>query len=293
MGMILFLIIILLLSISSAYYLNVLSDKTGLILSENHFSVVYSREMTEDLTAINKEIVNSRLSGKTPDTSIINRRFKMFHETLDFEKNNITEVGEDKLSLKVETCYNEYYESVNKVLKSPENLENVLYQQSKFDSLYLPLMLLSKMNEKAIVDKTADAKYSSRKATLQMTFLGTICFLIAYGFTFAFSSYFNQRFYLLHNGIKEMVSGSYNQRIILKGNDELSEISAAFNEMAEKLSENKQKMSVTLPDEHNDGKYSSGIKELKTALQQIKTFEEKSEEILSRLEKEVGFYGYL
>ncbi len=39
MGMILFLVIILLLSISSAYYLNRLSDKTSAILKENHYSL--------------------------------------------------------------------------------------------------------------------------------------------------------------------------------------------------------------------------------------------------------------
>ena len=43
MGMVLFLVIILLLSISSAFYLNKLSGKTSAILKENHYSVVYAR----------------------------------------------------------------------------------------------------------------------------------------------------------------------------------------------------------------------------------------------------------
>ena len=82
-----------------------------------------------------------------------------------------------------------------------------------------------------------------------MTIIGTLCFLIAYGFTFIFSSYFNERFFQLYNGIKEIVSSNYNQRLYLDGKDEFYEISLVFNEMADKLNENKQKMSVTLHDE--------------------------------------------
>ena len=53
-------------------------------------------------------------------------------------------------------------------------------------------------------------------------------------------------FFRLYNGIKEIVSSNYSQRLNFDGNDELYEISLVFNEMAEKLNENKQKMSVTL-----------------------------------------------
>ena len=146
-------------------------------------------------------------------------------------------------------------------------------------------MLLSQMNEKAIEEKTDDAKVSAKKATLQMTFIGTICFLIAYGFTFSFSSYFNERFYRLYNGIKEMVSSNYSQKIHLEGNDELCEISLAFNEMAEKLNKNKQKMSVTLQEDQGKDYNLDDIQELKNFLLRIKRVEEQAIELISRFEK--------
>jgi nitrogen fixation/metabolism regulation signal transduction histidine kinase len=118
-----------------------------------------------------------------------------------------------------------------------------------------------------------------------MTFIGTLCFLIAYGFTFIFSSYFNERFYRLYNGIKEIVSSNYSNRLYLDGNDELTEISVAFNEMAEKLNTNKQKMSVTLHEDLGKDKSYNDIEELKKMLFQIKVMEEQATEILSRLEK--------
>ena len=68
-------------------------------------------------------------------------------------------------------------------------------------------------------------------------------------FTFSFASYFNQRFFQLYNGIKEIVSSNFDQRLFFDGKDEFYEISLVLNEMAEKLKKNKQKMSVTLPEE--------------------------------------------
>jgi len=235
MGMVLFMVIILLLSVSSGYYLNRLSSKTSAILSENHYSVVYARNMSENLINVNQGIVNCFLTNKNPDTITINNEFRLFTNSLKLEKNNITEVGEDALASNIETNYNDYHNLVVKFIKSTNKPDEVLNLQKKFDNVYQQLMLLSKMNEKAIVEKTDDAKISAKKATLQMTFIGTLCFLIAYGYTFIFSSYFNDRFYKLYGGIKEVVSSNFRQRVDLKGNDELSEISMIFNEMAEKL----------------------------------------------------------
>jgi nitrogen fixation/metabolism regulation signal transduction histidine kinase len=285
MGMVLFLVIILLLSISSAFYLNRLSRKTSAILKENHYSVVYARDMSEDLTNINQGIINSFLTNKNPDTLIINREFMLFNKSLKLEKNNITEIGEDQLVSNIETNYNDYHDSVVEFIKSPNPVIKVLYLQNKFDSLYQQLMLLSQMNEKAIEAKTDDAKVSAKKATLQMTFIGTVCFLIAYGFTFIFSSYFNERFYKLYNGIKEMASSNYSQKLYLDGNDELNEISLAFNEMAEKLNKNKQKMSVTLHEDPGKDYNLNDIQELKNFLLRIKSIEEQAIELISRFEK--------
>jgi nitrogen fixation/metabolism regulation signal transduction histidine kinase len=235
MGMVLFLVIILLLSVSSGYYLNRLSSKTSAILNENHYSVVYARDMSENLININQSIINCSLTNKKLDTLAIDGEFSLFNKSLKLEKNNITEIGEDALASNIEKNYNDYRAYVIEIIKQPNPDVKVLYLQKKFDNVYQQLILLSKMNEKAIEVKTVDAKISAKRFTLQMTFIGTLCFLIAYGYTFIFSSYFNDRFYRLYNGIKEVVASNYRERIHLKGSDELSEMSLIINEMVEKL----------------------------------------------------------
>ena len=283
MGIVLFLVIILLLSISSAFYLNKLSRKTNAILKENHYSVVYARDMSENLTNINQGIIDCLLTDKNSDTFIINEGFKLFNISLKLEKNNITEPGEDKLVSGIETEYIDYQVSVLKFIKSPKPVIKVLYLQGKFDRIYHQLMLLSQMNEQAIEVKTNDAKISAKNATLQMTFIASLCFLIAYGYTFIFPSYFNERFYKLYSGIKEIVSSNYNQRLYLSGKDELTEISLIFNEMAEKLNENK-KIDLTLQVDLNKKHDFDDVQELKNILFRLKNIEEQAIQLISRLE---------
>lgn len=281
LGIVFFLVIILLLSVFSAYYLNRMSWKTSAILKENLYSVIYAQDMSEDLTNINQEIVNCLLVNKNPDSLFINKELKLFDKSLQLEKNNLTETGEDKLASDIETGFNEYCDSVVKFIESPKSVAK-LYFQKKFDSLYQLLVLLSQMNEKAIEVKTDDAKTSAKNATLQMTIIGTLCFLIAFVFTFGFASYFNERFFQLYNGIKEIVSSNYGYRLHFEGKDEFHEISLLFNEMAEKLSENNQKIALTFQAEK--GYSTNDIQELKGILIRLKSIEEQAVALISKFE---------
>jgi len=284
LGIILFMVIILLLSVLSCYFVTRLSQKTHAILKENHYSVVYVRDMAEDLTAINKEIVSSYLTNKNPDTIIINKGLKQFAASFYLQQNNITEVGESKLTNKIKVGFNEYRDSTVNVITSPKTTANVLYLQNKFSDLYHQLMILSQINEKAIVEKTNDAKVAARKASIYMSIVGTLCFLIAYGFSFSFSSYFNERFYQLYNGLKEMGPGNYGQRLYFNGKDEIYEISLIFNEMAEKLEDKNQKKSFTLHRDLDDESNIYDIQELKRILISMKNTEEQVSELISKLE---------
>jgi methyl-accepting chemotaxis protein len=285
MGILLFLAIILFLSVSSAFFLYRLSTKTSAILKENHYSVVYARDLSENLTIINQEITNSLLINRIPDKVLISKELNSFEESLQLEKNNITEIGEDELVSDIETGFKEFRDSVGEFVKSPKEISNVIFLQHKFGNLYEQLMHLSQMNGKAIEEKTEDAKISAKNASIQMSIIGAICFLLAYGFTFSFDSYFNERFFQLYNGIKETVSSNYKQKLQFDGNDEFYEISMAFNEMADKIYKNKQEMSVTLHDDLDKHLTSTDIQAMKEALANVKSMETQIEELLSRVEK--------
>jgi len=284
-GLFFFLVIILLLSIFSVHYMYVLSGKTSAILKENQYSVVFARDMSECLTNVNQEITNCILTNKVPDRTYFDKEFKLFDKSLKLEKNNLTEVGEDKLASDIETGFIEYRDSVLRLVNSSISTAKVINLQKKFNNLYQELILLSQMNEKAAEVKTNDAKMTAKNASLQMTIVGTICFLIAFVFTFSFASYFNERFFQLYNGIKEIASNNYGQRLYFKGKDEFHEISLLFNEMATKLSENNQKNVSSLKTDKEKELTTNDIQDLKSILYRIKNIEEQAEKVISKFEK--------
>jgi two-component system, NtrC family, sensor histidine kinase KinB len=278
-----FLLIILVLSIFSSYYMNKLSKETGAILKENYLSVVYAREMSGGLMNINQEITNSFLTGKNPDSLIIKQEFDVINKSLQSEKNNLTEPGEGKLVTDIEAGLNEYRDFVVKFLESLQPVSNVLDLQKKFGVLYQNLMLLSQMNGKAIEVKTNDTKISSQDAMTQMVIIATLCFIIALFYSYSFSSYSNERFSQFYKGIKEIRSNNYSQPLYFDGSDKFHEISLIFNEMIEKLNENQQKMAVTLPSDVGTATMKD-IQELKVMLIRIKNTEERAAEMISKLE---------
>jgi methyl-accepting chemotaxis protein len=239
--------------------------------------------MSEGIMNINQEIMVSFLMKRNSDTSIIAKQFKLINKSLKEEKNNITEPGEDKLVSGIESGYNEFRDTILNYIKSPKQ-EILLYSQNKSGELYQQLLLLSQINGKALEVKTDDAKATAKSALTQMTILATLCFLIGMSFTFSFASYFNQRFFQLYYGIKEIVSSNYDQRLFFDGKDEFHEISLLLNEMAAKLKENKRKMSVTLLDDHAKNLSTKDVDELKQMLFRIKTIEEQASALISKFE---------
>jgi two-component system, NtrC family, sensor histidine kinase KinB len=283
-GILFFFVIIAVLFVFSALKLTSLSKKTGAILKENHVSVVCAREMSDALTNINQEITRSYIQNKNANTTSITEMLSSFDKSLQLEKNNLTEVGEDRLVSTIESGYNQFRDSISVFSNLPKSIEKINYLQQKFIDLNQQLMVLSQMNGKAIELKTNEAKIYANKSWIQMAVLGTFCFLIALSFTYSFASYFNERFFQLHNGIKEIVSSNYGQRLYFEGKDEFYEIALVFNEMAEKLNEKRQKQPIILTDKIDKEINVQDIEELKRILEQMKIIEEQANELISKFD---------
>jgi two-component system, NtrC family, sensor histidine kinase KinB len=282
LAMILLFMIILVLFVFSGFYLNRMSNKTGAILKENYLSIVYAREMSEGIMIINQEITDSFLASGNPDSIKIKEQLEIVDKSLELEKNNITAPGEDELVSGIETEYYEYRDTVIKYLDLHQSSGNVLFLQNKSAELYQKLVLLSQMNGKSIEAKTDDAKVFAKRAVLRMSILGSLCFFIALSFTVSFASYFNGRFFQLHNGIKELVSSNFGQRLYFDGEDEFSEIARDFNQIAEKLSKNVQSIPSAIKPDSEKEVILPDLQELKEILGRIKIIEEQVNRLISK-----------
>lgn len=283
LGIIFFFVIIVALLAFTYIHLNRLSKQTSAILKENHVSVVCAREMAEELTKINQELTSNFILNKYPDSTFIKEKFLLFNKSLITEKNNITELGEDKIVSVIETTFNEYKDSTILFLKTSKTVYQIIHLQKKYNQINQQLMLLSQMNEKAIELKTNVAKISAKKSFVQISILGTFCFLLTLSFTYSFSSYFNERFFQLHNGIKEIVSSNFGQRLHFDGKDEFYDIALAFNEMAENLNKNKINMPAMSNEENQINKNKQDAQELKRIMAQMKNIEEQANRIINKI----------
>ncbi len=283
--MIFFFVVIGGLSILSAYHLNRLSDKTEAILKENHFSVIYARNMAEELTILNQELVHSFLKGGIPDSTSILKASASFAKSLQLEKNNLTEAGEDQLVANIETGFQSYQIKLMAFGKNAESSEAMKVLQSQFTTIYQQTMRLSQMNEQAILLKADDAKNSAKKGLTHVSLLGTICFIITLSFTFNFASYFNERFSKLYVGMKEIGAGNFNQRLQFEGEDEFYDISLVFNDMAINLGRNMVN-SPPSPVMDAEGELNlNRIAELKRIFEQVEGIKERASDIISKLEQ--------
>jgi len=283
-GIFFFLFIIVALLSLSAYNLTKLTNKTEAMFSENQLSVIYARDMAKGLSDINQKIVNCFLANSLPDHTNIDKILNSVNKSIQLEKTNITEPGEDKLALTIESEFNKYRDLVIVFMKTPKSGESVVNLQKEYANFNQKILLLSQMNEKAIEFKTKDARVTGENAKLQMEIFGTLCFLITFSFTFSFTSYFNERFTQLYNGIKEIVSSNYDHRLYFERKDEFYEISLVFNEMAEKLVKNKQNIIPKLNEVSEYDTRFNQVQELKLMLERMKMLEEQAAGLISNLE---------
>lgn len=282
--MIFFFVIIAAISILSAYHLNKLSQKTDAILKDNHFSVIFARDMAGELTVLNQEIARSFTNSNLIDAALINSTSISFKKSLLLEKNNITEPGEDKLVSGIESMFNEYIKYIVNCENKPVSSEAMNDLMTKFHTLYQQTMLLSQMNEQAIILKANDTKKSAEKGLTSVSLLGTICFIITLSFTFNFASYFNGRFTKLYNGIKEIGLKNYNERLYFEGEDEFYDISLVFNEMAQNLDANAEISTVNFQEEFEREVSFNQVQELKRILEQMQGVEERAVDLIAKLE---------
>ncbi len=280
-----FLLIILALSIYSAYYMNKVSKETDTILKENYLSVVYARDMAEGLTKINQEITTSFIMNMNPNSLILRNELNAVNSSFQAEKNNITEPGEDKLVKGIEGDLKVYRDSVLNLMEKPHMEKQILFLQKKFDTLYQQLMNLSLMNGKAIEVKTDHTKISSQDAMTQMSIIATLCFIIALFYSYSFSAYSGERFTQLYNGIKKIGSGNYRHRLDFDGTDKFYEISLVINKMAEKIIETENNPTETIPFGSEKAIIKSEILELKNALTRIKNIETEAQALIGKLEE--------
>ncbi len=192
----------------SLYYLHDLKQEAENILKDNHESVVYCQAILRSADSLSVDSLAA---------------FARIEHNLQLQEQNITEPGEQELTIELRTGY--------------EKLRDRGFSEAELAAVRNTCLAIQDLNLKAIIRKSEDTRSTAERASTYLVIICTIVSILAFTFIVNFPGYVANPIVLLTNSIKSISRKNYEERLHFDRKDEFSELSEAFNLMAEKLDE--------------------------------------------------------
>jgi PAS domain S-box-containing protein len=208
LGVGLLFVLIIVLSLVSAYYIFSIKKDTQNILKANYNTLEYSRNMLLSLEDI---------------ASDENKAIAVFEANLKLQIANITENGEDVVTSNLQKSFTKLEKN-----RFDEKLKNQIRQD---------IFQIMKLNMIAIKQKSDVAKKTAETANFSIAILGTLCFLIAFNLLLNLPNNIANPIKELTSSIKEIAKGNYKERVHFMNHNEYGDLAKSFNTMAQKLEE--------------------------------------------------------
>lgn len=208
LGVGLLFLMIIILSLVSAYSVFLIKQDTENILKSNYNTLEYSRNMIFALDGMKS---NSK------------ETIQNFEENLEKQTRNITEPGEKQATEKLKESF---------ALLAKNNTDESIKAQIRQD-----IFAIMKLNLDAIKQKSDIAKQSAETANLSIAIVGTLCFLIAFNLLVNLPNNIANPIKELTLSIKEIANKNYSERVHFTSHSEFGDLAKSFNTMAQKLEE--------------------------------------------------------
>lgn len=199
---------IILLAVTSGYYINRLKSDTNNILQANYNTLEYARNMLLSLENIPQN-----------DNDAIGD----FEKNLQQQKRNVTEKGELEITKKIEQHFLQ-------LKANPSEATLLSYIRNDVAELM-------RLNMQAIGYKSDIANTTADDAVFWISVTGTACFLIAFVLFVNLPGNIANPIKNLTESIKQIANQNYKQRVHFETHDEFGELAKSFNSMAQKLEE--------------------------------------------------------
>jgi PAS domain S-box-containing protein len=208
LGVGLLFLLIIILTLVSAFYIFSIKKDTENILKANYNTLEYSRNMLLALDEINANKENAIVT---------------FKENLLNQTKNVTEAGEKKGTDSLQK---------NFALLEKNSADESLKMQIRQD-----IFEIMKLNMNAIKQKSDIAKHTAETANLWIAIVGTLCFLIAFNLLINLPHNIANPIRELTLSIKEIANKNYSERVHFTNHNEYGDLAKSFNTMAQKLQE--------------------------------------------------------
>ena len=208
LGVGLLFLLIIILTLVSAFYIFSIKKDTENILKANYNTLEYSRNMLLALDEINANKENAIVT---------------FKENLLNQTKNVTEAGEKK--------------GTDSLKKNFALLEKNSSDESLKMQIRQDIFEIMKLNMNAIKQKSDIAKHTAETANLWIAIVGTSCFLIAFNLLINLPHNIANPIRELTLSIKEIANKNYSERVHFTNHNEYGDLAKSFNTMAQKHQE--------------------------------------------------------
>lgn len=198
--------IILVLGGLGAFYLHRLSQDSQAILKDNYISLELISNMQKALS-----------TSDDPDA------LADFELNLKKQEANVTEENE--------------LQATRVLRREFDRLRKGVDRAAEMNRIRQQLFTIDDLNRQAIGRKSKTAQQTADDALVWLGFFGTLCFLIVFSFVINIPSYIANPLRELTQGIRQVTSRNFEERLHVRSHDEFGELARAFNLMAQKLDE--------------------------------------------------------
>ncbi|OYU78935.1 MAG: PAS domain-containing sensor histidine kinase, partial [Flavobacterium sp. BFFFF1] len=206
LGVGLLFVMIMILAITSSFYVFSIKKDTQNILQANYITLEYSRNMLNALDHLNEA-----------------QSVAFFEGNLKQQLANITEKGEDKPTLALEQNFMRL-----KANPVDESLKSQIRRN---------IFEIMKLNMNAIKQKSDIANQTAETGNIWIAVTGTFCFLIAFNLLINLPNNIANPIRELSSSIRQIANRNYSERVNFGNQNEFGDLARSFNTMAEKLEE--------------------------------------------------------
>ncbi|MGE5398777.1 MAG: ATP-binding protein [Ignavibacteriales bacterium] len=235
-------VIIVVLGFFGSQFIRRLATDSSHIIQDNYASAQYSTNMLKTINTVYSLHAKKNLlrhDALINSTGDIESLLAEFDKNLKAEQANVTEAGEVDLVSELSKEYSDFVLILRKADPGAHGDTRLADIQllDKYENVQNALNGIYKLNAQAIQRKNDLAAQTARKVSLYMLVISVLSSIVALLFMIYLPKYLVRPIHELTGKISKISEGNYNQNLNIHSNDELSELSKAFNNMAAKLKE--------------------------------------------------------
>ena len=236
LGLVFLFSVIVILSILSINYLNMLTVQNQALLKDNYRSLENVHGLQMSLNEIRNSfepVPNSRVSLNKIEYRL-NPAISNFEEYLKRQKLSIGEQGEEEIVNEIAASFEALVNFIDVTRTKDYYFEKLIPLTQEIDQKINQIYVL---NNQTIEHRNKMAKITARQVIYTVAGIVSFCIIIAFSFMVGFPRIVAEPVEKLSLAIEKIKTGDYNTRVQIDSEDEFGALGQAFNEMTAKLHE--------------------------------------------------------